>query len=87
MICGKSGHGMARHMHDYHSYCLLGDAVNMASRMESTGVPGEIQVTRAIVDQVPPKTFQFERRGMVHVKGKGEMETFFCKYHGWQFKD
>ena len=45
--------------------------------MESTGVPGRIQVTAAVVDSVPTDEFRFEPRGEVAVKGKGNMETFF----------
>ena len=59
-------------------YDLWGDAVNIASRMESTGVENEIQVTRSTFDRLQDK-FLFEPRGLVQVKGKGEMETFFLK--------
>lgn len=58
-------------------YDIWGDAVNLASRMESTGVPGRIQVTKDVVEGVPEGVFQFEARGEVEVKGKGRMETFF----------
>lgn len=58
-------------------YDLWGDAVNIASRMESTGVPGKIQVTQALIDVVPKEEFIFEKRGSVSVKGIGEMDTFF----------
>ena len=44
--------------------------------MESSGVPGKIQVTKNIVE-TSSNDFSFERRGMVSVKGIGEMETFF----------
>lgn len=52
-------------------------AVNLASRMESTGVPGRVQCTKEVIDAVPANEFVVERRGMVQVKGIGEMETYF----------
>ncbi|HEX8026169.1 MAG TPA: adenylate/guanylate cyclase domain-containing protein, partial [Candidatus Limnocylindrales bacterium] len=57
-------------------YDLWGDAVNTASRMESAGTPGQIQVTSATHDLLGDE-FVCERRGMVAVKGKGEMETWY----------
>jgi hypothetical protein len=50
--------------------------VNIASRMESTGMPGKIQVTAAVVDLLHGR-FTFEPRGPVLVKGKGLMSTYF----------
>jgi class 3 adenylate cyclase len=60
-------------------YDLWGDTVNLASRMESTGVPGQIQVTRAVYEHLK-HSFEFESRGMVQVKGKGDIETWLM--HG-----
>lgn len=57
-------------------YDLWGDAVNTASRMESHGVPGEIQVTRATYELLEDE-FDLRPRGTVTVKGKGEMETWY----------
>jgi guanylate cyclase len=57
-------------------YDLWGDAVNTASRMESHGTPGAIQITRATYELVKDE-FVCEPRGTIPVKGKGPMETWF----------
>ncbi|NJL00761.1 MAG: PAS domain S-box protein [Spirulinaceae cyanobacterium RM2_2_10] len=57
-------------------YDLWGDAVNLASRMESSGEPGRIQVSAATYERLRAD-YQFEPRGRVHVKGKGEMEAYW----------
>jgi adenylate cyclase len=57
-------------------YDLWGDAVNTASRMESHGTPGEIQITRATYELVKDE-FACRSRGMISVKGMGDMETWF----------
>jgi class 3 adenylate cyclase len=57
-------------------YDLWGDAVNTASRMESNGTPGQIQITGATYDLLK-KGFICARRGTILVKGKGEMETWY----------
>ena len=59
-------------------YDLWGDAVNTASRMESHGTPGEIQITRATYELLKDE-FVCRRRGMILVKGKGEMETWYIE--------
>jgi len=56
-------------------YDLWGDTVNTASRMESHGVPGEIQVTGRVADALGPG-FAARARGGIDVKGKGPMDTF-----------
>lgn len=57
------------------AFGLWGDAVNTASRMESTGVPGRVQVTQPIWERVTGE-FEAELRGTVDVKGKGPMQTY-----------
>jgi len=56
-------------------YDLWGDTVNTASRMESQGVPGRIQVTQRYYERLLDK-YQFEQRGAIQIKGKGEMIAY-----------
>ena len=55
-------------------YDIWGDAVNLASRMDSTGVPGRIQMPEESM-QMLTDFFTFEERGIVYVKGKNNMRT------------
>src|SRR5205823_4825231 len=57
-------------------YDLWGDAVNTASRMESHGASGRIQITRATKELLGDE-FVCEPRGTIPLKGKGEMETWY----------
>ena len=58
------------------AYDLWGDTVNIASRMESHGEPGRIQVTQAVYE-VLKDDFWFEERGVIDVKGRGQMATYW----------
>ncbi|XP_006772960.1 PREDICTED: adenylate cyclase type 5, partial [Myotis davidii] len=58
-------------------YDIWGNTVNVASRMDSTGVPDRIQVTTDMYQVLAANTYQLECRGVVKVKGKGEMMTYF----------
>jgi adenylate cyclase len=60
------------------TYDLWGDTVNTASRMESQGLPDQIQVTEATYHLLKHK-YIFAERGPIDVKGKGEMTTYFLK--------
>jgi adenylate cyclase len=57
-------------------YDLWGDAVNTASRMESQGTPGRIQITRATYELLADE-FECEPRGTIAVKGTGEVEAWY----------
>jgi adenylate cyclase len=56
-------------------YDLWGDTVNLASRMESLGIPENIQVTRTVFEKASER-YPFRERGEIEVKGKGTIETF-----------
>ncbi|XP_068179446.1 adenylate cyclase type 3 isoform X3 [Antennarius striatus] len=58
---------------------IWGNTVNVASRMESTGVMGNIQVVEDCYNILKEYGFRFVRRGPVFVKGKGELLTYFLK--------
>ena len=57
-------------------YDVWGDSVNVASRMESSGEAGRIQVTAAVEARLRHR-FELEPRGLIDVKGKGPMATYF----------
>lgn len=59
-------------------YDLWGNAVNTASRMESHGLPGRIQVSIYSYELLQEK-YEFEERGSIEIKGKGEMQTYLLK--------
>jgi adenylate cyclase len=55
---------------------LWGDTVNMASRMESRGLPGRIQVSPVTYQRLKYR-YSLEDRGIIDVKGFGEMQTYW----------
>lgn len=57
-------------------YDIWGDAVNVAARMESTGIEGKIQVSQESYQRLK-EDFCLEERGRINVKGKGRMRTWF----------
>ena len=59
-------------------YDLWGDTVNLASRMESGGIPDSVQVTRPVYEQLKDQ-FVFEPRGAIEVKGKGKVEAWVLR--------
>jgi class 3 adenylate cyclase len=60
-------------------YDIFSDAVNLASRMESHGESGKIHVSEAVKNELINSSFHFESRGIIEVKGKGSMHTYFLK--------
>lgn len=60
------------------AYDIWGDAVNTASRMESSGVPGEVNISKDTFHLIRD-SFRCESRGLVKAKNKGEIEMFLVK--------
>lgn len=60
-------------------YDIWGNAVNVASRMDSTGIADHIQVTQEMYDILQPRGYPLQCRGSIEVKGKGSMVTYFLQ--------
>ncbi len=61
-------------------YDVWGDAVNTASRIESNGMVGKVNISETLYDLIKDdETFTFEYRGNIHAKGKGEIKMYFVE--------
>jgi adenylate cyclase len=60
------------------TYDIWGDTVNVASRLESHGLPGEVHVSTPVFERLKGR-FSFEERGEVELKGVGTARTYLLR--------
>ena len=58
---------------------IIGDTINVASRLQSTDLPGQVQISQGTYDLVSDSDFFIEPRGEVFLKGKGKQMAYFVK--------
>ena len=66
--------------HSKFAYDLWGNTVNTASRMESTSIPGKIQISPSTYAQVKDR-FEIQERELIECKGLGQIMTYFVEGH------
>lgn len=60
-------------------YDLWGDSVNLASRMESHGIPGRIHLSQSFREQLGQRDLDLEERGQIEIRGQGRMTTYLVR--------
>lgn len=60
-------------------FCLYGDTVNIASRMETTSQPMHVQISQSTHALIDPNRYRIEERGEIALKGRGNMRTYFVR--------
>jgi len=72
IICGVLGT-------DKPVFDIIGDPINVAARLQSTDVPGRIQIPQSVHELIAGLNFEIEERGEVFLKGKGKTMAYFVR--------
>jgi class 3 adenylate cyclase len=56
---------------------IIGDPINVAARLQSTCIPGHVQISQKTYDLVSSRPYHIEQRGEIELKGKGKQMTYF----------
>ncbi|OHT05482.1 Adenylate and Guanylate cyclase catalytic domain containing protein [Tritrichomonas foetus] len=66
---------------DKPAFDIIGDPINVASRLQSTDIPGKIQISQACYDLIKDMDFNIEQRGEIYLKGKGQQMAYLVSPH------
>lgn len=61
---------------DKPTFDIIADAINIAARLQSTDIPGRIQISQSVYDLVSNFSYKIEKRGEIILKGKGPSMTY-----------
>lgn len=62
---------------DKPTFDIIGDPINVAARLQSTDVPGNVQISETTKEMIENLDFEIEQRGEIYLKGKGKQVTYF----------
>ncbi|EAY21631.1 Adenylate and Guanylate cyclase catalytic domain containing protein [Trichomonas vaginalis G3] len=65
---------------DKPTFDIIGDPINVASRLQSTDIPGKVQISQETKEMIAGSNFVIEERGEVYLKGKGNRTTYFVMH-------
>jgi class 3 adenylate cyclase len=66
---------------DKPAFDIIGDAINIAARLQSTGIPGQIHISQSTYELINEAHFIFEQRKDIFLKGKGMTNTYLISIH------
>ncbi|EAX98121.1 Adenylate and Guanylate cyclase catalytic domain containing protein [Trichomonas vaginalis G3] len=65
---------------DKPTFDIIGDTINVAARLQSTDIPGNVQISASTKEMIEHLDFVIEERGLIYLKGKGKQMTYFVSF-------